>query len=117
MIGGVRLAGERGSGSVLAVGLIAAVTIITVVLVPVASGLAGRSSVAAAADLAALAAADVAVGLAPGIPCELAATVASTNGATLRSCTVDGLIVTVVVGARVLGVDVTAAATAGPPGS
>jgi secretion/DNA translocation related TadE-like protein len=111
----VGLGGDRGSGSVLAVGLIAAIAVLTAVLVPLYSALATRSSVGVAADAAALAAADVAVGIAPGIPCETARRVVSAQGAALTSCAVDGLIVTVVASRRILGVDVVAAATAGPP--
>ena len=108
-------AGERGSGSVLAVGLIAAITVLTAVLVPLYSALAERSAVGVAADAAALAAADVAVGLAPGVPCEVAARVAAANGASVVACAVDGLVVTVRVGRSAVGVAVTATATAGPP--
>jgi len=110
------LSADRGSGSVLAIGLIAAIAVLTAVLVPLYSALATRSSVGAAADAAALAAADVAVGIAPGIPCDSARRVASAQGVALVSCAVDGLIVTVVASRRILGVDVSAAATAGPPG-
>ncbi len=70
---------------------------------------------AAAADAAALAAADVAVGIVAGFPCETAATVASANGATLANCETDGLIVTVVAERELFGLAVTATATAGPP--
>lgn len=107
---------DRGSGSVLAVGLIAVIAVLTAVLVPLSSALATRSSVGVAADAAALAAADVAVGIAPGIPCDAARRVASAHGAALKSCAVDGLVVTVVASRRILGVDVMATATAGPPG-
>ena len=108
-------AGDRGSGSVLAIGLIAALAVLTAVLVPLYSALAARSAVGTAADAAALAAADVAVGLAPGNPCEAAARVAEANAASVGACTVDGLVVTVRVGRSVVGVMVTATATAGPP--
>jgi secretion/DNA translocation related TadE-like protein len=106
---------DRGSGSLLAIGLVAAIAVLTSLLVPLHSALAVRSLVGAAADSAALAAADVAVGLTPGIPCEAAARAASAAGAQLASCAVDGLVVTVVASRGILGVDVTAAATAGPP--
>lgn len=74
-----------------------------------------RQAVAGAADAAALAAADVASGLLPGFPCAQAERVAEANGATLEACHVDGLIATVSVGSSVLGIPVTAGATAGPP--
>lgn len=77
---------ERGSGTVLALGIIA----LLVVLLTVAVGLIGvvtaNQKAARAADLAALAAADSARGLRPGNPCELAAEVARANRAQLVNC-------------------------------
>lgn len=93
----------------------AAVATLALMLLPLYVGLATRQAVAGAADAAALAAADTAVGIVSGVPCAAAADVAAANGATLRSCDVDGLIVTVTVGRLLMGVSVTAAATAGPP--
>lgn len=107
---------DDGAGSVLAVTILAVVMVFAAALTA-ASGLAvaGRRA-AAAADAAALAAADVASGLLPGIPCESAVRVAATNGGSLRSCTLDGPIATVVVDAG--GVwPVAGTARAGPPGS
>ncbi|GAB3605318.1 hypothetical protein GCM10027413_07270 [Conyzicola nivalis] len=106
---------ERGAGSVLAVAIIAAVLCLTVMLVPLYSVFAKKQSLAGAADAAALAAADVRVGLEPGEPCAVAARVASANGGRLASCHVDGLVVTVRVTATVAGFAVGVAATAGPP--
>jgi secretion/DNA translocation related TadE-like protein len=80
-------------------------------------GFATRQAAAGTADAAALAAADVASGLVSGFPCARAARVAAANRASLASCAVDGLIVTVVVSRSILGITVTATATAGPPGS
>ena len=48
------------------------------------------SRAAAAADLAALAAADAARGLAPGEPCTVAAEVAARNDARISSCSIEG---------------------------
>jgi secretion/DNA translocation related TadE-like protein len=110
-----RLRSERGAGSILAVALVGAVAALTSLLLPLYLAFALRQSVAAAADASALAAADVAVGIAPGLPCVKAAEVARANGVTLASCTGDGVVVTVSVSRPVLGVAVTAWATAGPP--
>jgi secretion/DNA translocation related TadE-like protein len=107
--------GDRGAGSVLAVALIAGVLSLTVMLVPLYSVFATKQALAGAADAAALAAADVRVGLEPGEPCAVAARVASANGGRLSSCHVDGLVVTVRVTATVAGFAVGVAATAGPP--
>jgi secretion/DNA translocation related TadE-like protein len=108
---------ERGSGSVLALALGLGLVALTAVLVPLYGAYAVRQSVAAAADAAALAGADVASGLVPGYPCATAARVARSNGASIVSCTVDGLVVTVVVGRQIIGIPVLAIATAGPAGS
>jgi secretion/DNA translocation related TadE-like protein len=55
-----------------------------------ASAVVTRHRAQAAADLAALAAADVALGRRPGDPCALATAVAAANGGRLVSCTVEG---------------------------
>ncbi|GGK91098.1 hypothetical protein GCM10007382_08980 [Salinibacterium xinjiangense] len=109
-----RRAGEAGSGSLLTVAILGAVTALSMMLLPLYTGLSARHSVAGAADAAALAAADTAVGIVPGMPCEAAGRVAEANGASILSCDVDGLIVTVTAVRIILGVSVTAAATAGP---
>ncbi len=106
---------DRGAGSILTIALIASVTALTTLALPLYSALATRQAVAAAADAAALAAADVAVGIVPGFPCEQAALVASANGAVLRSCELDGLVATVTVERALLGIPARASATAGPP--
>ena len=67
------------------------------------------------ADAAALAAADVARGIFPGVPCAMAASVATSHGALLDKCRVDGVIVTVRVRVASFAFPVTATATAGPP--
>jgi secretion/DNA translocation related TadE-like protein len=109
------LRGERGAGSILVVAIIASVLCLTGMAVPLYSVLVVKRTVAAAADAAALAAADVAVGRAPGLPCEVAGRVAAANGAALADCRPDGLVVTVRAEASVIGFTVAAVATAGPP--
>lgn len=106
---------ERGAGSILTVALVASVTALAALALPLYSALATRQAVAAAADAAALAAADVAVGIVPGYPCAQAAVVANANGAVLRSCELDGLVATVTVERTLLGIAARASATAGPP--
>ena len=108
---------DRGAGSILAVGLIAAILGAVLLLVPLYCALVVRSRLTGAADAAALAAADVAIGIAPGVPCRVAASVARANGATMAGCRADGVIVTVRVSVVVLGFPVSASATAGPPTS
>ena len=80
--------GERGAGTVLALGLGLLVVLAAVLIALLAQSAAMASRAAAAADLAALAAADAARGIAPGEPCAVAADVAHRNGARVLSCEV-----------------------------
>jgi len=107
---------DSGSGSILAVAIMAAMLGIVSLLVPLYGVLFAKQGAAGAADAAALAAADVAVGIVAGQPCAAAASLATANGATLERCEVDGVIVTVTVTVPAFGFDVFGAATAGPPG-
>lgn len=107
--------GDDGSGTVLTVALTGGMVALTGLALPLYMGLATRQAVAGAADAAALAAADTASGRLPGYPYEAAGRAASANGASLDSCAVDGLVVTVVVSRSILGIPVSARATAGPP--
>ena len=109
------LASERGSGSILAVAIVAAVLMLFSLVLPVATVLSAQQRVAGAADASALAAADIAVGIRAGSPCSIAATVAAANTARLDGCLVDGTTATVRVTASVLGFEVSALATAGRP--
>jgi secretion/DNA translocation related TadE-like protein len=108
---------DRGSGSILALSILAAVLAIAALVLPLSVVLSAKQQAAAAADAAALAAADVAVGALPGIPCEAATAVVAANGAVLDGCRVDGAIVTVGVSVSAIGLAVRARATAGPPAS
>jgi secretion/DNA translocation related TadE-like protein len=106
---------ERGSGSLLALAVVAMLAVLTLAAVGVGAALAARQRVIAAADAGALAAADTALGIHPGVPCAEAARVVAAHDATLATCEVEGVVVTVSVSARVAGVFVTAQARAGPP--
>ncbi|MEP6480452.1 MAG: Rv3654c family TadE-like protein [Rhodoglobus sp.] len=110
-----RPGGEHGSGSILAVALVAGLASLASLSLPLYMGLATRQSVAAAADAAALAGADVEVGILSGYPCDAASRVAAANGAALSSCDSDGLVVTVSATRYILGIPVTSFASAGPP--
>lgn len=77
---------ERGSGTVLALGLGFVVITAAVLLVLLAQSAAAASRAAAAADLAALAAADAARGITSGDPCAVARQVALQNNATVLAC-------------------------------
>ncbi|WP_256728857.1 helicase [Microbacterium oleivorans] len=73
------------------------------------------AQVSAAADGAALAAADVAMGAAPGAPCEQAERVTAHAGVDLVACDIDGVVATVEAAAPVGVFRVHARARAGPP--
>jgi secretion/DNA translocation related TadE-like protein len=113
----VRLAPEQGSGSILGLAIVGSIGALTVLTIPLCVGLGIRERVAGAADAAALAGADVATGIYPGVPCDWARSVAAANGATVSMCVVDGLVVTVRVRSTFLGLSLVATATAGPPGA
>lgn len=106
---------ERGSASILALGIIVAMIVVASALVPLYRGLGVRAANESAADSSALAAADVASGISPGEPCAIAAEVASANRSRLDGCDVDGLVVTIRAKATFLGLTLVATATAGPP--
>jgi len=106
---------DRGAGSILALALVAAVSALALASVALGAGLTARQRVIGAADAAALAAADAARGIVPGIPCELAARVAEANAAALAHCAADGYVVTVELRGEWAGLPLTARATAGPP--
>lgn len=107
---------DRGSGSILAVAIVAAVLCLTLLAEPLIAVLSAKQAVAGAADAAALAAADVAAGILPGIPCETAGRVAAANGAALATCDLNGAIATVTARTAVVGFVIAVSATAGPPG-
>ena len=111
------LRGERGAGTVVALVLGLGITAVLLLAMPAFAALSARHAVTAAADAAALAAADTASGLVPGHPCDAALRVAAANGTSLRSCILDGPVATVVVGRWVLGLAFAESATAGPAGS
>lgn len=108
---------DRGAAAVLAVALLAATLALTLACIPLYSALVERQRIAGAADAAALAAADVAIGREPGVPCVVARQIAAANHAALERCVVDGVIVTVRVASSAGIVPITAIATAGPPGA
>lgn len=106
---------ERGSGGVLALAVLAVLALLAVTAVGIGSALAARQRVVAAADAGALAAADTAIGIHPGVPCAIAADVVAAHGATLAACEVEGVVATVTASAEVAGLPVSVSARAGPP--
>jgi len=116
MSGPEAAARDRGAGTVLVLATVMATVMLAGLLVPLVEVGIVRHRAAAAADAAALAAADALIGVVGGDPCRRAAELAAANGAELRRCVPDGLVVTVEVVAGVPPIVVAAAATAGPPG-
>lgn len=78
---------EEGSGTVLALAIIAALLVLTVVITGLIGVVSANRRASAAADLSALAAADAYRGLTEGDPCAVAADLAERHGAHLESCT------------------------------
>ncbi|MBO0597020.1 hypothetical protein I2487_15295 [Nesterenkonia sp. E16_10] len=125
-----RFSGERGSGTVLALGLIMVLLLLLAATQVLSMVAASSAQAARGADLAALAGADAARGLSSGSPCTVAEAVAVRNAVELTSCTVtggDGTEVLVRTAVPILperlmdGVDLSGlvgrgAARAGPPG-
>jgi secretion/DNA translocation related TadE-like protein len=102
---------------VLALTLAAVTVVMTAATVGVAGAWAARHRADVAADTAALAAADVAVGRMAGDPCEAARAVAQQNGGVLRECAVAGVVVTVTAAVPYAGWQAASSARAGPPGT
>jgi len=107
-------AGDRGSGSVLAVSIVFAVVTVGGGAITVVGAGGAHARAAAAADLAAIAAADVVAGRTTGVPCDVAETVAGANGAALTGCAQSGPIVTVTASTPYLSLSASASARAGP---
>jgi secretion/DNA translocation related TadE-like protein len=107
--------GERGSVSVIALGMIAGVLALTGCIAALSAAFVAKQRLVGAADAAAVAAADVVSGVVPGYPCERAEEAARINGATLVDCAVDGPVASVLVSAQVLAIEVRVRARAGPP--
>ena len=78
---------EEGSGTVLALAIIAALLVLTVVIAGLIGVVSSNRRASAAADLSALAAADAYRGLTEGDPCAVAEDLAERHGAHLESCT------------------------------
>jgi len=106
--------GEEGAGTVAALGVIAAVVAVLVLLAPLAVLLEASHRAAAAADAAALAAGDTALGLSTGVPCDRAEQTAAAGGARLEACEQRGDLVRVRVRVDALATSVRAGAVAGP---
>jgi secretion/DNA translocation related TadE-like protein len=111
----VRAERDTGAGSALVVGLVSVVAIGGLTLLGAGSALVRGQQLTAAADAAALAAADVQLGWAPGDPCVVAERVAAAHAVRLSACAAEGLSVIVRLETGILGLTVSRSARAGPP--
>lgn len=108
---------ERGAGSALVLGIVAALVVLTAAAIPLLGALIVHQRVVRAADSAALAAADTLSGRVTGYPCENAERMAGLARTRLDDCRLDELIARAQVSAEYLGMHLAAVARAGPPGS
>lgn len=99
----------------LAVAIVAATVCAAIAVLSLAAVLTARQRTLAAADAAALAAADVVLGVVPGDPCGWAGEVAAAHRVALIGCVVEGAEVVVTVRTEAGGVPVEARSRAGPP--
>ncbi|MBF4462861.1 MULTISPECIES: Rv3654c family TadE-like protein [unclassified Rathayibacter] len=107
--------GEEGSAAVVAIGVVVGTILVTTAVLGGCAGVVGHQRAVAAADAAALAAADVASGLVPGEPCSAAAKVARADDADVSSCVIEEREVTVSVEVGVGPLVLAARSRAGPP--
>lgn len=77
---------ESGAGTGLMVGLVAVGLLLIGMVLSIVTAAGAQAKAATAADLAALAAADVARGLKSGEPCQVAELIAVDHGADVTSC-------------------------------
>ncbi|TPW77315.1 Rv3654c family TadE-like protein [Schumannella soli] len=105
------------SGGIAGVGVVVTTAGIALAVVGLGAGLTERQRVIAAADAAALAAADTASGAVSGDPCTQAARLAAAHRAALAACRISGAEATVEVHGEFAGIPLTARARAGPPQS
>lgn len=105
---------ERGSGTVLSLGLAAATLALGGVLVATVHLVSVAQQVQQVANLAALAASDTAIGVTPGLPCRTARTIVTLHGFALTSCELEGSRARVSVADSLWGVNVSRGAEAAP---
>ncbi len=81
---------DQGSATILVLGICLIAMVLATAVAATGSAIVARHRAQAAADLGALAAADVLVGRAAGAPCAAAALVVRAQGATLTECELSG---------------------------
>lgn len=106
---------DEGAGGVLALAVVGATIAFALAALALGSAFAVRQRVVAAADAAALAAADTLLGVVPGDPCGHAREVAAAHRVALADCELAGAEAHVTVAVNVLGVPISVGSRAGPP--
>lgn len=111
----VAVVDERGAGAALALAVATAALLLAMLVVGTGTAAIAQARAAAAADAAVLAAADTLAGYADGSPCALAQAVATSSGAGLAECRIDGLEARVTATVPVGPLTASVTARAGPP--
>jgi secretion/DNA translocation related TadE-like protein len=109
-----RAAQDGGAGGVLAIAIVAATMLAAMAVLTLCAVLSARHRVVAAADAAALAAADAVLGVVPGAPCAWAEKVAASHRVAFVDCVVEGAEVVVSLRVDLAGLPVGASSRAGP---
>lgn len=106
---------ERGSATVLTIGIMAALVTVGLIMLRAGESAIQVVRAQAVADLAAIAAADSLRGLNTGFPCATAASVAEANATILNSCRIEGDDAIVTITVQLNSTEHRAEARAGPP--
>lgn len=109
------ICGDRGSGTLMGLTILAVAVLIGSLAIAVTSGLNVARLAQAAANQAALAASDISRGVVPGHPCRVASSLVSGAGFRLLGCDVERGKARIVVGSQWWGIDMEKRAHAGPP--
>ena len=110
----MKTATERGSASLLLIGVVSA-TVLGLSFLSAGMLTAAKLNLQNRADFYALNAADALSGRLPGYPCEQVRTLALSEGLALHSCVASGLEIRVILHKKFGPVDLSARAHAGPP--
>jgi secretion/DNA translocation related TadE-like protein len=108
-------ASERGSATVTAIAMTAGGLVVCGAVILVGQLLVSVRTIQSVADLAALAASDVSMGVVSGQPCDVARVVAKRHGNYRVHCVIEGAEVEVTVSAEHAGITLSRVAHAGPP--
>ena len=107
--------GERGSGTLMGLTILAVTFLVGSLAIAVTSGLNVARHAQAVANQAALAASDISRGVVSGHPCRVASSLVSGAGFRLSGCDVERGKAWIVVGGQWWGIDIQKRAHAGPP--